>query len=296
MDFVTVQFPHLKGVRTQKNGVRRGCTPPADTIPDHTLAQAGQIALLVGHSHKYYLLRLNSGDRLQTHRGEIYHDDLIGKSWGSIVKSHINRTFYLLEPTVADLINELPRQTQIMYPKDIGFILVTMGIGPGRQVLEAGTGSGGLTAALAHAVGPTGHVYSYEQNSETQQIAHKNLSHLGFGKRVTFRVRDIAEGFDEKNIDALILDLPNPYDYLPQVRATLKLGGMFGTLLPTTNQVQLLLKSLKTQNFAFIEVCEILLRYFKDDHSRFRPVDRMVAHTGFLIFARPVGEITMPEE
>ena len=269
---------------------------PDPLSPDHTLAQAGQIALLVGHKHKYYLLHLKPGDKLQTHRGEVYHDDLIGKPWGSTVKSHINRTFFLLEPTMADLVNELPRRTQIMYPKDIGFILVTMGIGPGRRVLEAGTGSGGLTAALAHAVGPTGHVYSYEQNSETQQIAQKNLSNLGFGKRVTFRVRDVAEGFDEKNIDALFLDLQNPYDYLPQVRATLKLGGMFGTLLPTTNQVQLLLKSLKSHNFAFIEVCEILLRYYKDDHSRFRPVDRMVAHTGFLIFARPIGEITTPEE
>ncbi len=261
------------------------------TPSDTSLARAGDLALLVGHNHKYYLIRLNPGSKLQTHRGEVYHDHLIGQAWGSIVKSHINRTFYLLEPSVADLVNEIPRRTQIMYPKDIGFILIMMGIGPGRHVLEAGSGSGGFTTALAHTVGPTGHVYSYEQVAETQNIAQKNLNNLGFGERVTFKLRDIAAGFDEKNVDSVFLDVANPYDYLVQVRGALKLGGTFGTILPTTNQVMLLLKALHAHNFAFVDVCEIMLRYYKDDHTRFRPVDRMVAHTGFLIFARSVQNL-----
>jgi tRNA (adenine57-N1/adenine58-N1)-methyltransferase len=261
------------------------------TPSDTSLARAGDLALLVGHNHKYYLIRLNPGSKLQTHRGEVYHDHLIGQAWGSIVKSHINRTFYLLEPSVADLVNEIPRRTQIMYPKDIGFILIMMGIGPGRRVLEAGSGSGGFTTALAHSVGPTGHVFSYEQVAETQNIAQKNLNNLGFGERVTFKLRDIAEGFDEKNVDSVFLDVANPYDYLVQVRGALKLGGTFGTILPTANQVMLLLKALHAHNFAFVDVCEIMLRYYKDDHTRFRPVDRMVAHTGFLIFARSVQNL-----
>ncbi len=260
-------------------------------MTDTSQTRAGDLALLVGHNHKYYLIRLTPGNKLQTHRGEIYHDNLIGLKWGSIVKSHINRTFYLLEPSVADLVNEIPRRTQIMYPKDIGFILIMMGIGPGRRVLEAGSGSGGFTTALAHTVGDAGHVYSYEQVAETQQIARKNMENLGFADRVTFWLRDIAEGFEEKNVDSVFLDVANPYDYLPQVREALKLGGTFGTILPTTNQVTLLLKALHTHHFAFVDVCEILLRYYKDDHTRFRPVDRMVAHTGFLVFARPVENI-----
>jgi tRNA (adenine57-N1/adenine58-N1)-methyltransferase len=261
----------------------------ADPSPlDTSLARAGDLALLVGHNHKYYLIRLTQGEKLQTHRGEVYHDDLIGLAWGSVVKSHINRTFYLLEPSIADLVNEIPRRTQTMYPKDIGFILVMMGIGAGRQVIEAGSGSGGFTAALASVVGPMGHVYSYEQNPETHQFVQKNLQKLGLDENVTFKLRDVGEGFDETQVDSLFLDLANPYDYLPQVRAALKLGGTFGTILPTTNQVMLLLKALHIHHFAFVEVCEIMLRYYKDDPTRFRPVDRMVAHTGFLVFARPV--------
>jgi tRNA (adenine57-N1/adenine58-N1)-methyltransferase catalytic subunit len=265
--------------------------PDTFTVPpDTSLAHAGDLALLVGHNHKYYLVRLVPGDKLQTHRGEVYHNDLIGLAWGSVVKSHINRTFYLLEPTIADLVNEIPRRTQTMYPKDIGFILVMMGIGAGRKVIEAGSGSGGFTVALASVIGPTGHVYSYEQSAETHQFVQKNLRELGLGEQVTFKLRDIEQGFDETNVDSLFLDLANPYDYLPQVRAALKLGGTFGTILPTTNQVMLLLKAFHMHHFAFVEVCEIMLRYYKDDHTRFRPVDRMVAHTGFLIFARTVAE------
>ena len=103
-----------------------------------------------------------------------------------------------------------------------------------------------------------------------------------------FKLRDIKEGFDETDADAFFLDVQNPYDYIEQVRATLKPGGFFGTILPTFNQVEKTLNSLKKQKFAFVEVCEILLRFYKSDPHRFRPTDRMVAHTGFLLFARKI--------
>jgi tRNA (adenine57-N1/adenine58-N1)-methyltransferase len=101
---------------------------------------------------------------------------------------------------------------------------------------------------------------------------------------------DILDGFEERDVDALFLDIPNPYDYIPQVKASLKLGGFFGTILPTTNQVSAMLAALHRDNFAFIEVCEVLLRYYKPDYERLRPTDRMVAHTGYLVFARSVME------
>ena len=107
--------------------------------------------------------------------------------------------------------------------------------------------------------------------------------------RVTFKLRDIAEGFDETNVDALFLDVPNPMDYMAQVRQALKPGGFFGSILPTTNQVQTLLVALHRQKFAFVEVCELMLRHYKPVSTRLRPTDRMVAHTGYLIFARPVA-------
>ncbi len=255
---------------------------------DNTSAQAGDIAELVGPRAKNFIIRLTPGERLQTHRGILYHDDLIGKTWGTMVYSHVGRSFILLQPSLGNLLREMPRTTQIMYPKDIGFILVTMGIRPGQHVLEAGTGSGSLTAAMAFAVGPQGQVTTYEQRVETQRLAMKNLARLGLEDRVNFKLRDIAQGFDERNVNALFLDLPNPYDYIPQVRQALMPGGFFGTILPTTNQIIRLLEALKRENFAFIEVVELMLRYYQVEPERFRPVDRMIAHTGYLIFARPI--------
>jgi tRNA (adenine57-N1/adenine58-N1)-methyltransferase len=251
-------------------------------------AQAGDLAELVSPSNKVFFIRLTPGGELHTHRGVVYHNDLIGQLWGSVVLSHKGSKYFLLKPSLSDLLKETRRNTQIMYPKDIGFVLITMGIGPGGRVIEAGTGSGALTTALAWAVGPQGQVISYESRPEMQNLARKNLERLGLDGRVTFNLRDIAEGFDEENADALFLDLPNPYDYLGQVRKALKPGGHFGTILPTTNQVIRLLQAFYQCDFAFVEVCEIMLRYYKTTHDRFRPTDRMVAHTGFLIFARPM--------
>jgi len=263
---------------------------------NEVLAQAGDTALLVSAQNKRYMLRLKPGDQLQTHRGVLNHSDLIGLPWGSKVFSHLGSSYLLLQPSIADLLIEIRRNTQIMYPKDVGFVLVTLGIGPGKQVLEAGTGSGALTTALAFSVGPTGHVYSYDSRPEMQNLAQKNLERVGLVEQVTFKTRDIIEGFDETNIDALFLDVPNPYDYIAQVRQALKLGGFFGSILPTTNQVSKLLVALHRENFAFVDVCEVMLRYYKAVPERLRPTDRMVAHTGYLIFARSIQEGALPSE
>jgi tRNA(1-methyladenosine) methyltransferase and related methyltransferases len=189
---------------------------------------------------------------------------------------------------MADILNELPRNTQILYPKDIGYILIQMGISEGQTVLEAGTGSGSMTIALAAAVSSSGRVISYENKQDTQNLARKNLERVGLASRVDFKLRDIQEGFDEADADAFFLDVQNPYDYISQVRAALKPGGFFGSLMPTYNQVEKVLYSLKQNNFAFVEVCELLLRYYKTNPARLRPTDRMVAHTGFLVFARKI--------
>jgi tRNA (adenine57-N1/adenine58-N1)-methyltransferase len=259
-----------------------------------THAREGDLAQLVGNDHKHFIIRLEIGGQLQTHRGYVNHDDLIGLPWGSQVHSHIGKPFHLLEPSLHDMLLDTQRNTQIMYPKDIGFVLVNMDIGPGKHVLEAGTGSGAFTTALAFAVGPGGRVTTYEVRPEMQKLAQKNLARVGFEDRVIFKLRDIAEGFDEKNVDAVFLDVPNPEDYIAQTRAALKTGGYLGCILPTVNQISRLILALKKNSFAFIEVCEILLRYYKTIPQRLRPTDRMVAHTGYLIFARPI--IPIPED
>ena len=255
---------------------------------DRTLAHEGDLALLAGPRQKHFIVRLKHGEALQTHRGILKHDDLIELPWGSMVYSHLGRTFVLLVPSLTDLLQQTKRNTQIMYAKDIGFILMMMSIGPGQHVLEAGTGSGAFTTALASMVGPQGHVTTYEARPEMQKLAQKNIRGLGLEERVTFKLKDIREGFDERGVDALFLDLPNPYDFIEQVRSALKPGGFFGTILPTMNQVTRLLSALQRGNFVFIEVCEIMLRYYQAIPEKLRPTDRMVAHTGYLIFARPI--------
>jgi tRNA (adenine57-N1/adenine58-N1)-methyltransferase len=257
-------------------------TPLSSTTRDGDLAQ------LVGLRHKHFIITLQEGAKFETHRGILQHDDLIGKPWGTQVFSHMGSPFFLLQPSLADLLIDLPRTTQILYPKDIGFILVTMGVGPGQKVLEAGTGSGSMTTALAYAVGPEGRVISYEIKQDVQNLARKNLNRFGLDPRVDFKLRDIAEGFDETEADSFFLDVPNPYDYTRQVRAALKPGGFLCCLVPTFNQVEKTLQALRQNRFAFVEVCELLLRYYKPEPLRLRPTDRMVAHTGFLIFARRI--------
>ncbi len=259
-----------------------------------THAQPGDLAQLVGLRHKHFIITLAEGAEFHTHRGILKHDDLIGLPWGSQVFSHTGSPFFLLQPALGDLLTGLPRNTQIMYPKEIGFILTTMGIGPGLTVLEAGTGSGSMTVALAYAVGPTGKVISCEQRPEMQNLARKNLIRVGLEERVEFKLRDIAEGFDAENVHALFLDVPNPYDYIAQARAALKPGGFFCTIIPTYNQAERVIFGLRRNKFAFIEMCEILLRYFKPEPTRLRPTDRMVAHTGFLIFGRRIEPSSDP--
>jgi tRNA (adenine57-N1/adenine58-N1)-methyltransferase len=250
--------------------------------------QQGDLVQLVGQNHKNFIIQLQEGQRLETHRGILAHDDLIGKQWGSQVYSHLGAPFYILQPALGDLIAGTRRTTQILYPKDIGFILMSMGIGPGLHVIEAGTGSGAMTTAIAHAVGTQGHVTTYEVREEMMNLARKNITRLGMEDRVTFKLRDISEGFDEQNIIALFMDIPKPESYISQVKQALVSGGFFGCILPTTNQVIQLLPVLRNEGFAFIEVCELMLRYYKPTTQRFRPTDRMVAHTGFLIFARSI--------
>lgn len=252
-------------------------------------AQAGDIIQIVGLRHKHFIFTLVPDGELHTHKGIVKHNDLIDTPWGSQIFSHTGSPFFLLQPMLGDILTNLKRNTQILYPKDIGFLLVNMGIGPGKRVLEAGTGSGSMTIALAYTVGKDGKVYTFERRPEFQALATKNLTRLGLEDRVEFKLGDIEAGFEERDVDAVFLDVVNPYDYIAQVRECLLPGGFFGSLVPTMNQAARLIKSLQRNQFAFIEMTEILMRYFKPEPSRIRPTDRMVAHTGYLVFGRKIN-------
>jgi tRNA (adenine57-N1/adenine58-N1)-methyltransferase len=253
------------------------------------VSQAGDVVQLVPRDKKKtFILRLTPGQRLHTHKGMFNHDDLIGCELGTEVNSHLGHPFYLLQPSTDDLIRDLERTSQIMYPKDLGLVLLKLSVRAGITVVEAGTGSGGLTTVLAQMVGPGGRVISYDVREDMQNLARKNLERLGLADRVTLKLRDVAAGFDETDVSALFLDVPNPWDYMAQAHRALQGGGFFGSLVPTSNQVSTLLIAMRREAFEFAEVCEVLLRYYKTVPERLRPVDRMVAHTGFLIFGRNV--------
>jgi tRNA (adenine57-N1/adenine58-N1)-methyltransferase len=254
------------------------------------LAQEGDLVLLISQDRKQFIVRLQAGGQLQTHRGCVSHDGLLNQPLGREIRSHVDYPFVVLEPSTCDLISELKRTTQIMYPKDIGYVLIKLNITPDSRVVEAGTGSGGLTLALARALSPAGRLYSYEIRPDVLRLAQKNLGSMGLADRVELRLRDIADGFDETDADALFLDLRDPGPYLPQALAALKDGGFFGAILPTTNQVSDLLAAMEAQHsLGQIEVEEILVRPYKAVPARLRPTDRMIAHTGYLIFARKVS-------
>lgn len=254
------------------------------------IAREDGLVLLIGQDRKQFIVQLQRGQQLQTHRGCINHDDLLGRPLGREIHSHIGYPFVVLEPSTFDLVRQLKRTTQIMYPKDIGYLMLKLNVMPGSRVIEAGTGSGGLTLALARAVGKEGRLYSYEIRADILHLAQKNLADLGLSANVEFTLRDIATGFDEQDVGALFLDVRRPWAYLEHVLKALKDGGFFGAILPTTNQVAALISGLEEQQaFGQIEVEEILVRPYKAVPERLRPADRMVAHTGYLVFARKVS-------
>jgi tRNA (adenine57-N1/adenine58-N1)-methyltransferase len=164
-----------------------------------------------------------------------------------------------------------------------------LGIRSGCRVLEAGTGSGGMTLVLAQAVMPEGQVHSYDNRPEMQALARKNLTQMGLDRYVEFKLRDVSDGFDENDLDALFFDLPAPWHFLDQAAAALGDGGFFGCILPTTNQVSELLYALTRTLFEMVEVEELILRPYKPVPARLRPYDRIIGHTGFLVFARKVA-------
>lgn len=232
-----------------------------------------------------FLIQLEKGSKQDTRLGVVLHDNILDLSPGDSVTTHLGHEFCLLEPTIYEFSRRIKRKTQIMFPKDTGFIVLALNVGPGSRVIECGTGSGSLTSVLAHFVGDSGKVFSYERRPDFSKLAEKNCRKWGVADRVEFRVKDIESGFDEREVDALFLDVPNPRDYLRQAWEALAAGHRLGILVPTTNQVSQVLDGLQEENFIDIQVVEILLRPYKVNSQRLRPEDTMIGHTGYLIFA-----------
>lgn len=259
------------------------------------IIEAGNLVLFAvrGKKTRTQIKRVIAGESFNSHKGKIEFSDIIGLKFGSAVRTHLGTTVYLIKPTPEDFIKRLPRESQIIFPKDSGYIMMKLGITPGKRVVEAGTGSGGLCLALASLVGDEGRVTSYDLREDLQSVAKKNLRKFGLQERVTFKLRDVAEGFDEAEQDAVFIDVRHPWELLDQARAALRGGGVFGAIVPTINQLSLLVEALdRHPYYAFIEVEELILRPYRVLPDRIRPDDQMIGHTGFLLFARAVFPAT----
>ena len=270
----------------------------------------GEIVLLLDRAQNRRLARLRAGAKAHGHKGYLEHDRIIGQPEGVVVRSSGGATYLVFRPRLSEYALEMPRKSAIVYPKDVGIILVWADIYPGATVVESGLGSGSLTLALLRAVGPTGQVIVYEQRADMIPPALANICAFEEPGRpgpdsgqsqdgapddgvssepsnLVVRERDIYEGIEEREIDRLILDLPEPWRVLPHALDALRPGGIVACYSPSIVQVQRTVENLESSHgFAQIESLEVLYRPWHVKGQAVRPVQQMVSHTAFLTFAR----------
>ncbi len=251
------------------------------------LMQENDLILIV-HQGNRYLKKLEPKKIFHSKRGTLDYSSLIGLPFG------ISRGMYdVFEPTIEDIIMYgLRRETQIVYPKDACYICFKLNLNHGDRVLEVGGGSAALSILFSRAVGPTGRVLSFEKEERHYKNGCKNIERFASFPNIDLRLADVAECNDAE-VDAAFIDVREPASVIEKVWGSLKESGSVGIIVPTTNQVSDALRALQSL-FGDVEVLEILLRKYKTVADRLRPDDRMVAHTGYLIFGRKVAgtEIT----
>lgn len=250
--------------------------------------QEGSYVLLFHTPRKKWLTRVAKGKKMHTHLGIIDLDTIIGLPYGTCVKTTEDRDVYLLKPTIYDFVMKSERKTQIVYPKDMGYIASRTGLSNGSIVLEVGTGSGALTTFMANIVKPNGHVYTYDIRPEFMEVAKRNIEKVGLEKFVTINQQDINDGIDVKDADIAVVDLGDPWTVVKHVHDCLKGSGCFVAICPTMNQIEKLATALKENNFADIECSEVIIRNIEAREGMTRPSFRMIGHTAYLVFARKV--------
>lgn len=257
-----------------------------------TLLQAGDNVLFVDRKEREYLRRLQAGKQISLRGGRLEADDLIGLPEGSKVQTAKNEWFWIFRPTHAHLIPNLPRQAQVIYPKDVGLILLWGDVFPGARVVEVGVGPGGLSIALLRAVGPNGTLTTIEAREDFCALAQENVARFfGDAPNWTLIHANAYERLDAPEADRIVIDVPEPWRVLPHAAKVLRPGGVLIGYVPTTIQVKSLVDDLRSgPGFTSIEVMENLLRFWNVKDMSVRPEHRMVAHTGFIIIARRTAE------
>jgi tRNA (adenine57-N1/adenine58-N1)-methyltransferase catalytic subunit len=254
--------------------------------------QPDEAVVFLDRKDREYLARLDPARAIAIRGGKIAVDQVIGREEGCVVRSSHNEPFLVFRPTLPQLVPNLPRNAQVIYPKDIGPILIWADVFAGARVVEAGVGAGALSMALLRAIGEDGELFSYEIREDFAALAQKNVARY-FGSAPNWRVKvgDVALELAEDNVDRLILDLPEPWRVVERAWTALRPGGCLLCYLPTVLQVKTLVDALRQdQRFACIEVSENLMRFWHFKGLSARPQHRMVAHTGFLTSARRLAD------
>jgi len=253
-----------------------------------TIIGEGDDILLYLDERRTYQVKVEHGRQFHTHKGYVDLGAFIGKPYGSGLISSLGAKFYGLRPLIRDRVLKTDRRTQVLYPKDIGYILFQVGIGSGSRVVEAGTGSGALTMALINAVKPEGKVISYEIESRSQRIAAGNVERAGLKEYVDMRLGDVTQGIDEGEVDAVVLDMATPWLVVPHAWGALAGSGVFLSFSPTIEQVMRTVAEVEGHPFIEVETVELIMRRITVAENRTRPETLMLGHSGYLTTARKV--------
>ncbi|MHA1943656.1 MAG: tRNA (adenine-N1)-methyltransferase, partial [Candidatus Thorarchaeota archaeon] len=239
--------------------------------------QDGSHVFIFLDAKRNWIRRVAAGEEFHSNRGIIKYDDLIGKRFGIRIESHSGQIFQIHRPSQTDIQIAMGRNTQIIYPKDAGTILVEAGIGAGVRVVESGTGSGALTGILARAVGSAGHVYTYEIREDMYKGAKKNLERYGLTENVTMHHQDILDGIKETDIDAIVLDLATPWDLTDEAHRVLKPSRYIASYSPTIEQTMKTCSALaRDGKWGMIKTLEVLQREIMVRENKTRPTTWMV--------------------
>ena len=268
------------------------------TQTDKNCFQVGDLALLIDRKARRYMITLAEGETYHCHLGRLFHDDMIGSTIGGWYRTDKSHTLLAVRPSLGDFVRQMPRGPQIIYPKDLGNIVNFADIFPGATVIEGGLGSGALTSALLRAVGVTGKVINYEIDESVLPKAMRNIERVTPDTaNLEVKIGDIYQGIDERGVDRVVLDVPEPWQAVPGIGDSLVMGGILLSFVPTILQVQRLVLALEDDGrFQMIESLETMLRTWHVTERSVRPDHRMIAHSGFLTTAvrcepKPDGRI-----
>lgn len=250
--------------------------------------EVGELIMLIDRKQRRYLTTLVEGGEFHSHAGAVPHEDMIGQAEGQEFRTGKNAAYLVVRPTLADFILKMKRGAQVIYPKDLGPILMHADIFPGARVLESGLGSGALSMTMLRA---GANITGYEVRQDFAEQATANVvEFLGEGvlDRYDVHVRSCYEPFDHGDFDRIVLDLPEPWSVVPHAVHAMASGGIILAYTPSIIQATTFRSRLNEHGFGMAETIEVLNRgwHIEPEHNAVRPDHRMVAHTGFLTTAR----------